>query len=274
MSYPHRPPEHPSQFGQPQYWQPPPQAYGALPPPYYPQVPYGAPAPTGSGTVPHPGAVKAAALVAFVYVALRVIACLFLLVATIRLSMHDAGRAVPNYFDVSVGLAFIGLMTWGAVEASKGRTTKILFDTSLALLIVSIILVPTTVGPDRVSPAELTRAAAAVLSLIVSLTIIVLLGTAREPQPVRRVGWGWTVAGGIAIVLALALLGEIFEALGPSVSLFLAVQLLILGVLMILVRVWRGATLSIVILAGLFGIAEITVAIFGAFFISRCGYGR
>jgi len=186
--------------------------------------------------------------------------------------MHDAERAVPNYFDVSVGLAFIGLMTWGAVEALKGRTSKILFGTSLALLIVSINLVPTTVGPDRVSPAELTRAGAAVLSLIVSLTIIVLLGTAREPQPVRRVGWGWTVAGGIAIVLALALLGEIFEALGPSVSLFLAVQLLILGALMILVRVWRGATLSIVILAGLFGIAEITVAIFGTFVISRCGY--
>ena len=71
-------------------------------------------------------------------------------------------------------------MTLGAVAALKGRTTKILFFTSLALLIVSIILVPTTVAPERVSPAELVRAGSAVLSLIVSVIIIVLLSTAQE----------------------------------------------------------------------------------------------
>ena len=70
-------------------------------------------------------------------------------------------------------------MTLGAVAALKGRTTKILFFTSLALLIVSIILVPTTVAPERVSPAELVRAGSAVLSLIVSVIIIVLLSTAQ-----------------------------------------------------------------------------------------------
>lgn len=160
--------------------------YGPPPPPYgHPQPPYGAPAPSGYGTAQRPRNVTTAAVLALVYAALRIIACLFLLVATIRLSLHDTTRAVPNFVDLFVGGVFACLMTLGAVAALKGRTTKILFFTSLALLIVSIILVPTTVAPERVSPAELVRAGSAVLSLIVSVIIIVLLSTAQEPHPVR-----------------------------------------------------------------------------------------
>jgi hypothetical protein len=97
-------------------------------------------------------------------------------------------------------------------------------------------------------------------------------GAPAPSRPVRRVGWGWSVAGAIAIVLAITLLGARSEVVGPSVSLFMALQLLILGVLMILIRVWRGATISLLVLGGLFGIADIAVAMFGSFALSLCGY--
>lgn len=82
--------------------------YGPPPPPYgHPQPPYGAPAPSGYGTAQRPRNVTTAAVLALIYAALRIIACLFLLVATIRLSLHDTTRAVPNFVDLFVGGVYL-----------------------------------------------------------------------------------------------------------------------------------------------------------------------
>ena len=262
---------------QPGYGAPPP-GYGAPPPGYGPPPSYGAPAPSSSGTVQRPGNVRTAALLGFIYAALRIIGCVILLLAAIRLGQNQTEAGIPardlanQYIDVFVGLVFAGLMILGAVAAWRGWTSKILLFTSWALLIIAIILVLATVSPFRVSPPELVRAASAVLSVIFPAIIIVLLLNTQEPQSVRRMGWGWNVAGGIAIVLAIILLGADTEVVGPSVSMFMAFQLLILGLLMIFIRVWRGATLSLLVVGGLFGIVNLALALYGSFGLSRCGY--
>ena len=111
MSYQHREPrEHNMPSRQPQYGQSgQPPAYGAPSAPPYglPQPPYGAPAPSGYGTAQRPRNVTTAAVLALVFAALRIIACLFLLVATIRLSLHDTTRAVPNFVDLFVGGVYL-----------------------------------------------------------------------------------------------------------------------------------------------------------------------
>jgi hypothetical protein len=272
-------------YGAPPYGAPPPpygaQAYG--PPPYgAPQPHYGAPPPPYGGppygppqpqhrapSVQHPEMVKTAALLGFIYGGLRILSCVILLVAAF--GFHGQG-VVNQLLDVFVGLVFAGLMIWGAVAARRGRTTNILFFTSLTLLLFAIVLVLATVSPNRVSPPELVRTAAAVLGLTLSLAIIVLLRSAYQSQPVQPMGWTSIVVGAIAIVLAIALLGVQIEVVGPSVGMFLAFQLLVLGILMILMRVWRGATLTVLIAGGLFGLVNIGLALFGSFVLGRCGY--
>ena len=272
------PPTPPYGAPQPPYGAPP---YGAPPPPYGPPQPhYGAPPPYSYGaplppygapprSVQHPEMVKTAALLGIIYGGLRIISCLILLIAAF--GFHGQG-VVNQFIDVFVGLVFAGLMIWGAVAARTGRTTNILFFTSLILLLFAIILVLAAVSPFRVSPPELVRAAAAVLGLIFSLVIIVLLRAAYQSQPVQRVGWSSSVVGGIAIVLAITLLGVQIEVVGPSVAMFMAFQLLVLGILMILMRVWRGAILTVMIAGGLFGLVNIGLALFGSFVLGRCGY--
>jgi hypothetical protein len=259
-------------FGAPAYGAPPPYYgplqphYGAPSPGYGPPQPhYRAPAPS----IQHPGMVKNAALLGFVYGGLRIVSCLILVAA----AFGFRGQGVVNQFiDVFVGLVFAGLMIWGAIAAQRGRTTNILLSTSITLLVFDIVLVLATVSPFRVSPPELVRATAAVLGLIISVAIIVSLRAAYQPHPVEQVGWSGTVAGGIAIVLAISLLGVQIEVVGPSVAMFLAFQLLVLGILMILMRVWRGAILTVLIAGGLFGLVNIALALFGSFVLGRCGY--
>jgi hypothetical protein len=232
-------------------------------------------APSASGIAQRTGNVKFAAVLAFGYATLRIISCLFLLVWAFGLSKKISPEDVSNqYLNVLVGFTFAGLMIWGGVSAWTNRTTKLLLFTSWALVVVSVILVLATVSPHRVSTPELVRAASAVLSLIFALTIIVSLGTAQEPDSVRHAGWGWSVAGAIVIVLAVVLMAVRSEVIGPSITMFATFQLLVLGILMILIRIWRGATLTLVIVGGLFGMANIVLALFGSFVIEACGYDR
>ncbi len=271
---PHYGPPQPP-YGAPAYGAPPPgygppqPHYGAPPPGYGPPQPqYGAPAPS----VQHPEMVKTAALLGFIYGGLRIVSCLVLLVSIFGLHKVPANDVANQYIDVFVGLVFSGLIIWGAIFARKGRTTNLLFFTSLALLITEIILVLATVSPTRVSPPQLVRASAAVLGLIASALIIVLIRAAQQSEPVQRVGWSSSVVGSIAIVLAVALLAVRIEVVGPSVGMFLSFQLLVLGILLIFMRIWRGATLSLLIIGGVFGLANIILALFGSFVLERCGY--
>lgn len=96
---------------------------------------------------------------------------------------------------------------------------------------------------------------------------------APEPRPVRRMSWGWGVAGGIAVVAAIALLVVTPEIVGPSVSLFAAVQLVILGLLLILIPVSRGTTIGFVVVGVLAAAADIALAGYGSFGLTVCGYG-
>ena len=267
----------PPPYGAPPYGAPQPPygapAYGAPPPGYGPPQPhYGAPAPSRSAAVLHPEMVKTAALLGFIYGGLRIVSCLILLVAIFGLHKVPARDVANQYIDVFVGLVFAGLMIWGAIFARKGRTTNLLFFTSLALLIIEIILVLATVSPTRISPPQLIRAAIAVLGLVISAIIMVLISAAKQSQPVQRVGWSSGVVGAIAIVLAVTILAVRIEVIGPSVGMFLAFQLLVLGILLIFMRVWRGAILTVLIAGGLFGLANIALALFGSFVLGRCGY--
>ena len=297
MSIPHREPPKPNvpigdqstqiaPVGQPAYRQPgQPPPYGAAPLSYggpYPRYgasppPYGAPQPpmaSSARTLERPGNVKTAAVLAFTYATLRIISCLFLLVSTFGLwgTGFPARDLANQYIDVFLGLVFSGLMIWGAAAAWTNRSTKILLFTSWALLAVSIILVLAAVSPSRVSSPELVCAAVAVLALILSITIIVLLSTAYDQRPVRHVGLGWSIAGAIAIIFAVVLMAARTEIVGPSVGMFAAFQLLVLGLLMILIRAWGGATLTLLIVGALFGVVNIALALYGSFALGVCGY--
>ncbi len=268
------PPEQSPLYGTPPRIHGNPQApmYGAAVPAYgVPQPPSVSPRPPVTALPRAPRASPRRRLLAFVYAALRIISCLILMVAAIRVTLNHDPNAAPQYIDVLAGLMFAALMTWAAVNAWTGGSTIFLLCVSSGLLVVSVVLVLAAVSPFRVSPPELVRAASAVLSLSFALTIIVLLGTALGPQPVRRVSWVSSVAGGIAIVLAVILLAANTEIVGPSVSMFLAFQLLILGILLILIRVGRGATWPRDTRWPV-RFLNIAVALFGSFGLSLCGY--
>ncbi len=84
--------------------------------------------------------------------------------------------------------------------------------------------------------------------------------------------WGWGVVGVAAAAVGTALLIVRPEVVGPSVSRFVAPQLLILGLLLVLMAIWRGVTIGFVVLGILLAIANIALAVYGSFVLPRCGW--
>jgi hypothetical protein len=84
--------------------------------------------------------------------------------------------------------------------------------------------------------------------------------------------WGWGVLGVIALAGAVALLVLQPEVIGPSVSRFAAAELILLGVLLLFVPIWRGVGVAFAVVGFVLGIANIALAGYGSFELSRCGY--
>lgn len=93
-------------------------------------------------------------------------------------------------------------------------------------------------------------------------------------QRPRRMGWGWGVAGLTALVVAISLFALRPEVIGPSVSRWLGAQLVLVGVLMAIMALWRDMTLTFVILGAVNGVGDIVLAVWGVFGNQMCGYGQ
>jgi uncharacterized RDD family membrane protein YckC len=138
----------------------PPPAYGASPPygapqqphgspPAYATSPYNVPGPAygtqlrgGYGTARRPGTVTAAAVIAFVMAALNIAAGLHSIYNVFHYDPLTGALRAVLYISGVVGLVFAGLFIWGGVAALKGRTSKILFWTSLVASALYLINVP------------------------------------------------------------------------------------------------------------------------------------
>ncbi len=94
----------------------------------------------------------------------------------------------------------------------------------------------------------------------------------QQPRPAWRLSWGWGVLGVIALAGAVALLVLRPEVIGPSVSRFAAAELILLGVLLLLVPIWRGVAIGFAIVGLVLASADIALAIYGSFGLSQCGY--
>ncbi len=93
----------------------------------------------------------------------------------------------------------------------------------------------------------------------------------QQPRP-RRLSWGWGVLGIIALAGAVALLVLRPEIIGPSVSRFTAAELILVGALLLLVPIWRGVAIGFAVVGLVVASADIALAIYGSFGLSRCGY--
>jgi hypothetical protein len=137
------PPGQPPPYGSQQPYAP--QPYGApqshrappcgAPRPYGGAPPYGAPQPygaaSGAGPGRRPGAVSAAAVLAFVNAGLVIITKLlaFVVLATFAgnaIREWGMGLVVANYTMLLAKLVAAGLLIWGGVAAVQGRSRRIL----------------------------------------------------------------------------------------------------------------------------------------------------
>lgn len=84
--------------------------------------------------------------------------------------------------------------------------------------------------------------------------------------------WGWGVLGVIALAGAVALLVLRPEVIGPSVSRFAAAELILLGVLLLLVPIWRGVAIGFASVGLVVASADLALAVYGSFGLSQCGY--
>ncbi|MFC9549774.1 RDD family protein [Rhodococcus sp. NPDC056960] len=130
----------PTAYGTPQPYGTPPPAYAA-PPNNAPGSGYGPLPHAGHSTARRRGTVIAAAVIAFVMAALNMIASLVSLYTSSHYYPRTGAVAAALYMS-PVGLVFAGLFIWGGAAALKGRTTRILFWTSL----VAVVLYLTNIG--------------------------------------------------------------------------------------------------------------------------------
>jgi hypothetical protein len=149
-------------------------AYGTAPPPYGTPAPgYGIAAPGGYRAGRRPGAVTAAAVMAFVLGGVIILINLFALLLIPR-GTHDATYAwlgVLGVVRVALGAVFI----WGGIAALKGRTRKVLVVVSVIEAIFSLLLIPLLV----LTIWFMMFAFHAFLEFIFVLTILILI---LQPQ--------------------------------------------------------------------------------------------
>ena len=137
-------PNEPGPSGQqPEHGQPvpPPAEYANLPP--APPVDAAYAAPTA-----RPGAVTAAAVIAFIIAGLEVLGALLAFVAgvgysNLTQSQKDQMPAMASsgtfYLMGLFELVFAGLLIWGGVAAIQGKTNKILFFVALAVAVLNVV---------------------------------------------------------------------------------------------------------------------------------------
>jgi len=167
MSYPNQPNQGPSQrnvphSGQPAEWprygqprlSPPygaPSPYGTPQPPYgTPQPPYGTPPPPYGttqqpyGTPPQPsyGGVRRPWTVTRAVGAAFVFGLIWLLTGVPILGyMFSSGHyGLRLFIGAAISLVFVVSYLWGAVAALRGRTSHILFWTSVAAVIFAVVM--------------------------------------------------------------------------------------------------------------------------------------
>ncbi len=93
-----------------------------------------------------------------------------------------------------------------------------------------------------------------------------------QTQRPRRMSWGWGVLGVVALAGAVALLMLRPHVIGPSVSRFAAAELIVIGVLLLFVPIWRGVGVGFAVVGFVLGIADIGLAVYGSFGLNLCGY--
>ena len=160
-----------------------PPVYGAAPPPYGAAAPaYGTAAPVGYRGGQRPGAVTAAAVMAFVVGAVVILINVFALFFFIP-SVHDAFNTWARVVGL-VRLALGAVFIWGGIAALKGRTRTVLLVVSVIEAIFSLLLLMFLVL--SVWFWFLVPPAAMEFTFVVTILILILQPQSRDFFGARR----------------------------------------------------------------------------------------